>query len=423
MELTPPRGTLDLMPPSAGRMLALYERAAGLAWLYGYRYVETPGLEHTELFTATSGQSSDVVSKEMYSFTDRGGRSLTLRAEGTAPVMRAYLSSMHELPSPMKVYYLTRMYRYGRPQKGRLREHRQFGIEVLGSAHPQADIEVVALAERFLRQVGLGRFELQVNSIGDEQCRPAYREELIAFLRSTRERLRDEHGERFEANPLRVLDCKDEACRAVAADAPKISERLCDACREHFDAVQAGLEEEGLKFSLTPTLVRGLDYYTRTTFEFLSDALSEQQGTLCAGGRYDGLAEALGGPSVPGVGFGLGLERVLLAVEEEGLPPPDERPLRVFVVAVSDDGRARAGEVARRLREAGLSAATSFEDRPLKAQLRMADRSGARFALIVGEREAAAGTVTIRRLADGRQEELGLDQAIEWAMAEEEPAP
>jgi histidyl-tRNA synthetase len=417
MELKPPRGTQDFLPPEGERMRALYERAAELAGRFGYRYVETPVFEHTELFSRTSGQSSDIVMKEMYTFEDRGGRQLTLRPEGTAPVMRAYLDRIHDRPSPFKAYYLARMYRYGRPQAGRYREHRQFGIEIFGAADPPADVEVIVVGDRFLRDLGLRRFRLELNSIGDENCRPAYREELLAYLRASRDRLRDEHKDRFEDNPLRVLDCKDESCRAVAQDAPKISERLCGPCREHFDAVQQGLKEEGIEVTLTPTLVRGLDYYTRTAFEFVSEVLSQAQATLFGGGRYDGLAEALGGPHVPGVGFGLGLERVLLAMEDEGLEPPQAQHLDAFVVAMGEEAMARAGEVIRALREAGLSADRAFEVRPLKAQLRMADRAAAAFALILGEREAAAGTVKLKRLSDGHEEEVGLDRAIELITA------
>jgi histidyl-tRNA synthetase len=422
MELKPPRGTQDFLPPEGERMRALYERAAELAGRFGYRYVETPVFEHTELFSRTSGQSSDIVMKEMYTFEDRGGRQLTLRPEGTAPVMRAYLNRIHDFPSPFKAYYLARMYRYGRPQAGRYREHRQFGIEVFGAADPSADVEVIAVGDRFLRDLGLRRFHLELNSIGDEVCRPAYREELLAYLRANRDRLRDEHTDRFEDNPLRVLDCKDESCRAVAQDAPKISERLCGPCREHFDAVQQGLKEEGIEVTLTPTLVRGLDYYTRTAFEFVSEVLSQAQATLFGGGRYDGLAEALGGPHVPGVGFGLGLERVLLAMEDERLEPPHAQQLDAFVVAMGEEAMARAGEVIRALRESGLSADRAFEVRPLKAQLRMADRVEAAFALILGEREAAAGTVKLKRLSDGHEEEVGLDRAIEHMTARRDRA-
>jgi len=414
VDLQPPRGTLDLLPPAGSRMRALYDRAAELARRYGYRYVETPGFEDTELFATTSGLTSDVVTKEMYTFLDRGDRSLTLRPEGTAPVMRAYLHKRTEMPTPFKAYYLTRMYRYGRPQAGRHREHRQFGIEVFAEASAAADVEVIAVGDRFLRDLGLSRYRVEVNSIGDEVCRPAYREELVAFLRGNRERLRDEHRERFEENPLRVLDCKDEACRAVAAEAPKIVDRLCPPCREHFDGVVDGLREEGLSPILTPTLVRGLDYYTRTAFEFVADGLSAQQATLFGGGRYDGLAEALGGPHVPGVGYGLGLERVMLALKDEGLAAPEEPAVAAFVVALGESGRAAGRELVRLLRGAGLSVDTPFEDRPLKGQLKMADRAGARYAAILGERELEAGTVSMRRLADGEQQEVALGDVVNW---------
>ena len=409
MELAPPSGTLDLLPPEGARMRALYDRAAALARLHGYRYVETPGFEATELFARTSGETSDVVTKEMYTFEDRGGRSLTLRPEGTAPVMRAYLTSMQDHPTPFKTYYLTRMYRYARKQRGRYREHRQFGIEVFGTEDPSADAEVIAVGDAFLRGLGLSRIDLQLNSIGDEVCRPAYRQELVAFLRERRDRLTDEHRDRFEDNPLRVLDCKDEACRAVAAEAPRITDRLCDACRAHFEGVQTSLKDAEIAWTLEPTLVRGLDFYTRTAFEFVSPGLSPQQATLFGGGRYDGLAEVLGGPHVPGVGFGMGLERVLLALEEEGIAPPEEEPIVVFGVGVGDAGRARAREMVRDLRAAGVPADTSFEDRPLKAQLKMADRTGATYAAIVGERELETGSVTLRRLADGTQDEIPSD--------------
>jgi histidyl-tRNA synthetase len=404
MDLAPPRGTQDFVPPEGGRLRALYDRAADVARRYGYRYVETPTFEHTELFARTSGQTSDVVSKEMYTFVDRGDRSLTLRPEGTAPVVRAYLDNRHDLPSPFKAYYLTRMFRYGRPQSGRYREHRQFGVETIDAPDPGADVEVVALGDAYLRSLGLARYELQINSIGDDVCRPPYRTLLLEYLAANRERLRDEHRERFEDNPMRVLDCKDEACRAVAADAPRMVDHLCDACREHFDGVLDGLRAEGLKPQVAPAVVRGLDYYTRTAFEFVSEVLSDAQATLFGGGRYDGLAEALGGPHVPGVGFGMGLERVLLALRDEGIEPPSEGALDVFVVGVGESGRSAASELLRLLRAAGVSAAASFGERPMKAQFKMADRADARFAAIVGDAEAEAGTVTLKRLADGGQE-------------------
>ena len=414
MDLTPPRGTADLLPPASERMWGLYAAAARTARLYGYRYVETPVLQHTDLFVRTSGGTSDVVSKEMYTFDDRGGRSLTLRPEGTAPVMRAYLAHAHDVVTPFRAFYLDHTWRYGRPQAGRLREFRVFGTESIGTPEADADAEVIEVAWRFLRERGLGRVRLELNSIGDDTCRPPYREELVAFLGSNVARLRDEHRDRFADNPMRVLDCKDEMCRAVAAEAPKISERLCAACKEHFEDVQAELRDRGIAFVHEQTLVRGLDYYTRTAFEFVSEALDAAQSTVCGGGRYDGLAEVLGGPPTPGVGFGLGLDRVALAVDAENAAAEEAPPLHAVVVALGGGAQVWARQVAAVLRDRGLAVSGGAAARPLKAQLRIADRSGALFALIVGEQEARAGTVTVRRLEDGRQQEMGLDDAVAW---------
>jgi histidyl-tRNA synthetase len=411
-DFAPSRGTRDLMPPDGGAMRALYDRAAEIARLHGFHYVETPGFEATEVFARTSGATSDVVSKEMYTFTDRGDRSLTLRPEGTAPVVRAYLGDRQRLGAPFKAYYLTRMYRYSRPQAGRYREHRQFGVEIVGTDAPAADVEVMTVGNALLRSLGLTRYHVEINSLGDETCRPAYREALIAYLTAHRDDLRDEHTDRFEDNPLRVLDCKDEACRAVAAGAPAMVDHLCDECRAAFDAVREGLAAAGIEAVVTKTLVRGLDYYTRTAFEFVSEALqsggNQQQSTLFGGGRYDGLAEALGGPRVPGVGFGMGLERVLLALVDEGVTPPSEPALSVFVVALGDEARATGSTLVADLRRAGVSADAAYEDRPMKAQLKMADKTDARFAAIIGSDELAAGTVSLRRLTDGVQETVAL---------------
>ena len=412
MELQPPRGTEDLLPPASLAMVSLYERAHDLAQRFGYRYVETPAFEATELFARSSGETSDVVSKEMYTFLDRGDRSLTLRPEATAPVVRAWLAHKQELGSPFKAYYLELNWRYGRPQKGRLREFRQFGVEVIGAATAHADVEVIALADAFLRSAGLQRFELLVNSIGDEVCRPAYRQLLVEYFEAHRERLRDEHRDRFRDNPMRVLDCKDDACRDVSEDAPKIVDHLCDACREHFAQVQTGLEAEGVKAVPTPTLVRGLDYYTRTAFEFDSEALGRQQSALGGGGRYDGLAEVLGGPATPGIGFALGLERILLAAEAEDVEFPVPG-VTCFVVGLGE-GRTKSSELLRTLRGGGIAADGPFEERPLGAQMKMADRAGARFALIVGDREARDGTVTVRRLEDGHQETVPMTDVVAW---------
>jgi histidyl-tRNA synthetase len=422
MELAPTRGTRDLMPPDGSVLRALYDRAAELDRLHGFRYVETPTFEATELFARTSGATSDIVSKEMYTFLDRGDRSLTLRPEGTAPVMRAYLHDRQRLGAPLKSYYLTRIFRYSRPQAGRFREHRQFGVEVFGADAPAADVEVMLVGVAFLRSLGLERYHLEVNSLGDENCRPAYRQELVAYLREHRDELRDEHRDRFEENPMRVLDCKAAACRAVAAGAPNMLDHLCDACREHFGRVLEALTAAGVEPVVTPTLVRGLDYYTRTAFEFVSDAMreagNEQQATLFGGGRYDGLAETLDGPRVPGVGYGMGLERVLIALADEGVEPPAEPSVAVYVVSLGEAAREAGVALVSRLRAAGLPADASYEERPMKAQLKQADRASARFAAILGENELSAGTVTLRRMADGEQQAVRIDDVAARVAAE-----
>jgi histidyl-tRNA synthetase len=413
-DFSPPRGTQDLLPPVSDAMLGLIQAADGIATLHGYRYVETPGFEDTELFERTSGGSSDVVTKEMYTFEDKGGRSLTLKPESTAPVVRAYLDRRQDLPVPFKAYYVGLNWRHGRPQSGRFREFRVFGIEVIASAAPAADVEVISVGDRYLRDRGLRGLTLAVNSIGDERCRPAYREALIAFLEERRDRLCDEHRDRIRTNPLRVLDCKRPECREATEDAPRMLDYLDEACRQHFEAVMAGLREGEIDFDIDHRLVRGLDYYTRTTFEFVSAALSEAQATVCGGGRYDGLAEVLGGESTPAVGFGMGLDRVLLAMQREGVETPAPRVPVCFVVAIGDEARREGRALVRALRAEGIPADGSLENRPLKAQLRMADRSGAPFAAILGERELLDGVVTMRRMADGEQERVKVTEAAAW---------
>ncbi len=414
MELAPPRGTADLLPPRAEAMLALYESAHRWARLFGFRYLETPMFEHTELFSRAAGATSDVVSKEMYTFLDKGDRSLTLRPETTASVVRAYLTNAHDLPLPFKGYYLGSQFRHGRPQAGRTREFRQFGVEIIGVGAPDADVEVIALSDAYLRGQGLLRTTLVVNSIGDAECRPAYRQLLIDHLEPDRDDLCDDCQQRLRSNPLRVLDCKVDGKKAFVLAAPMISDHLCGPCAAHFAAVRAGLDGAGIDYQHDPRLVRGLDYYTRTAFEFVSGVLSEAQATVCGGGRYDGLAEVLGGPPTPGVGFALGLDRVLLAMEGEGVELPSPRGLRCFVVAVGEQARAAAKTLVAELRAAGLPSAAAFEERPMKAQMKMADRADAAFVAIIGERELAEGVITLKRLVDGIQKTVPAGDAVGW---------
>jgi histidyl-tRNA synthetase len=414
VELQPPRGTDDLLPPVSDAMLGLYEAAHRIGRLYGFRYVETPTFEHTELFARTSGETSDVVTKEMYTFEDKGGRSLTLRPEQTASIVRAYLANAHDLPTPFKGYHVSQQFRHGRPQAGRLREFRAFGVETIGAAGPAADVEVIAVGDRYLRGRGLAQIQLRVNSIGDAECRPAYREKLIAYLEPHRDELDEDCRTRLRTNPLRVFDCKVDGQTPLVLGAPLISEHLCQACSEHFAAVRNGLDAAEIAFVHDPRLVRGLDYYTRTAFEFVSDSLSQAQATVCGGGRYDGLAEVLGGPPTPGVGFAIGLDRVLLALREEGATLPGELGVACFVVSIGPDASQVGTRLVQDLRDAGIPAAAAFEDRPLKAQLKMADRSGAAYAVIVGEKEVAASTAILKRLSDGVQEEVPIGDVVNW---------
>ena len=414
MEFQPPRGTDDLLPPASDAMLGLYEAAHRTARLYGFRFVETPTFEHTELFARTSGETSDVVTKEMYTFEDKGGRSLTLRPEQTASIVRAYLAHAHDLPTPFKAYHVSQQFRHGRPQAGRLREFRQFGVETIGSAAPPADVEAIVAGDRFLRGRGLRQVELRVNSIGDAECRPAYRKKLIAYLEPHQEELDEDCRTRLRTNPLRVFDCKVDGQTPLVLSAPLISENLCQACAEHFAAVRNGLDAASVAFVHDPRLVRGLDYYTRTTFEFVSQALAQAQAALGGGGRYDGLAEVLGGAPTPGIGFALGLDRILMALREEGATLPGEVGIACFVVSIGDEASRVGARLVGDLRDAGIPAAAAFEERPLKAQLKMADRSGAAYAVILGEREVSTRTATMKSLGDGDQEEVPIDDVVSW---------
>ena len=415
MDLAPPRGTADLLPDRSDAVYGLYEHAHRTAELYGFRYVETPTFEHTELFARTSGDTSDVVTKEMYTFQDKGGRSLTLRPESTAGVVRAYLGHAHDLGSSYKAYYVATEFRHGRPQAGRMREFRQFGVEVLGTGAAGADVEVIELGERYLRRRGLREYALHLNSIGDGVCRPGYRDELLAYLEPFRDELDEDCRARLSRNPLRVFDCKVDGDKPFVRGAPTIVERLCEACAAHFSEVRGGLDDADIPYELNPRLVRGLDYYTRTTFEWIAGTLAANKaGTLNAGGRYDGLAEALGGPATPGVGFAMGIDRVLLAMEAEGATLPPARTPRCAVVAVGPQSRPAARALVGDLRDAGVPAAAAYEDRPMKAQMKMADRAGATFVAILGERELGEGIVTLRRLADGIQKEVPVGEALRW---------
>jgi histidyl-tRNA synthetase len=375
-----PRGTHDILPSDQPAWQRVAGEAEHLCALYGYRKIVTPGIEDTDLFIRTSGEGSDVVQKETYTFEDRGGRSLTLRPEATAPICRAYLEhGMHREPQPLKLYTLGPMWRYDRPQKGRYREHWQLSVEAIGSDDPAVDAELIQLYDDLLRRLGVGDYVLQLNSIGDANCRPAYVRELEAWLDEHDAELDEEARAKRKTTPLRVFDVKSERVQAALADAPKIGDALCDACREHFEQVRGFLDKLGVRYELAPTLVRGLDYYTRTTFEFKDEAIGAQD-TICGGGRYDGLIEAIGGPPTPGIGFGAGIERLLLSLPETAA---EAEGIDVFFVADEGADRTAIAAALVELRRRDISADMDYAGRSVKGQWTQASRLGARRVEVV----------------------------------------
>lgn len=365
-QIEAPRGTHDILPADQPLWQMVTGEMERLCALYGYRRIQTPVFEDTDLFARTSGSGSDIVQKEMYTFEDKGGRSLTLRPEGTAPICRAYIEhGMKQLPQPVKLYTLATMYRYAAPQRGRFREHWQLSLENIGSADPAVDAEVIQFYDTLLRNLGIVRYELQLNSIGDRACRPGYIEKLNAWLDEHADLLDDEARQKRATSPLRVFDVKNERLRAALADAPTIGDSLCDECAEHFARVRACLDEYGVAYTIEPRLVRGLDYYSRTVWEFIGPDESTQASTISAGGRYDYLIEEIGGPPTPGIGFGAGIERLVLSLELEGIAAA-ERKLDVFVAV--EPGQSALPVVAE-LRRAGIAADTDYAGRSLKGQL------------------------------------------------------
>ncbi|MEO6835087.1 MAG: histidine--tRNA ligase [Candidatus Tumulicola sp.] len=404
---TAPRGTQDFMPPESGRWSALEARIRALAERFGYGEIRTPLFESTELFVRGVGDATDIVEKEMYTFTDRGERSVTLRPEWTAPVVRAALESHAFARGPLRLYYIGPIFRYERPQKGRYRQSHQFGVECFGFAGPEADVEVIGLAWQLTRDYGITDAVLHINSIGDDVCRPRYRQALLDHFRPNLATLSEDSRRRLERNPLRLLDSKDPADRPFVETAPTFESVLCEACREHFETLKAYLDRAGIPFVVNSQIVRGLDYYNRTVFEITSTALGAQS-TVCGGGRYDGLVRSLGGPDVPGVGFALGLERFLMmldALADAGEPP------RRGIQAIALGTQARSAlvpilaELRRRLDDPTYA---DYQERKLLAHLKIADRNRARYALILGSEEIAAGELLLRDLESRSDRRLPL---------------
>lgn len=408
-----PRGTKDILPDTVEDWLYIEKEIRDLCKRFGYQEIRTPVFEHTELFQRGIGEGTDVVDKEMYTFTDRGGRSVTLRPENTASAVRAYLQNkLYAEADLVKLFYIGSMFRYDRPQAGRLREFHQFGIEALGESNPAVDAEVILLAIKLLRGLGLKDLELSINSVGCPECRSQYRTILQDFFRDKLEDLCEDCKSRFDRSPLRILDCKKDSDKPYMADAPKITDCLCEECSSHFEALKQHLAKAGVGFKHDPRLVRGLDYYTKTAFEIKYPPLGAQSA-VAGGGRYDGLIEEMGGNHTPAVGFATGLERLLLALENQNLLPDKNRSVDAYVVALGEKAQAEAFKLVMDLRDAGLSAAIDYAGRSMKAQMKQANKLNAKYAVILGDDEIAEGAALIRSMADSSQEKVAFDAVIE----------
>jgi len=409
-----PKGTHDVFPGASkpyenSRSWDFLETAfRDLARLYGYEEVRTPIFEQTELFTRAVGEGTDIVSKEMYTFDDKGGRSMTLRPEGTAPVLRAYIeNSIYAQGGVSKLFYIGPIFRYERPQEGRFRQHTQFGVEALGSRDPRIDAETIALALNFYNRIGLDRLIIKINTVGCSDCRPAYRTALLDFVRPVLDQMSPDNQRRFIENPLRMLDSKDEGDCKLLADAPNIIDYICDDCSAHFDKVREVLGQLKIDYALDLRLVRGFDYYTKTAFEIQSPDLGAQSA-IGGGGRYDNLVEDLGGPATPGIGFGIGVERVLIALDKLGKSPHPDRSRSAFLVTLGDAARDAAPALLAQLRGAGVSADADYAGKGMKGQMRAADKSGAAYAVIIGDDELAASTAQLKTMASGEQRAVAL---------------
>jgi histidyl-tRNA synthetase len=397
------RGTSDILPEEQAYWRYVEQAASDICQLYGYQRIDTPIFEDTDLFRRSTGEYTDIVQKEMYTFDDRGGNSLTLKPEGTPAVCRAYIQhGFSNLPQPVKLYYITPIFRYDRPQAGRYRQHYQFGCEAIGEADPALDAEVIDMAWEFLKLLGLSRVSLQINSIGCKKCRPDYLDNLKEYYARYATDLCPDCKTRLERNPLRLLDCKQAGCRRIADSAPKNINCLCTECQEHLAQLTGYLKITGIPFELNHRLVRGLDYYTRTVFEIQPEA-EGGQSTLGGGGRYDDLIEELGGRPTPGIGLGMGIERIILNLKKQKIRVPVLPSLKVLVTNVGEEAREESIKLAARLRQAGISAVAAVGGKSLKSQMRQANSLGVRYTVIIGEDEVKNGAVTVRDMTDSSQ--------------------
>lgn len=402
------KGTLDLLPAESHKRQFVEHSCLEIAQNFGYREIRTPVFEHTELFQRGVGDTTDVVQKEMYTFTDKGDRSITLRPEGTAGVVRSYLEhGLFNEAMPQKLCYLTSCYRYEKPQAGRLREFHQFGIECFGSSSPAVDAEVMAVAQNLFDFLGVKNLNLEINSIGCKECRKEYHAALHSYFESKKEELCGTCLGRLERNPMRILDCKSPICSDIAKDAPKVTDYLCDDCKAHFESVQSYLKAMGMEFTVNPTIVRGLDYYSRTVFEFVSTDIGAQ-GTVCGGGRYDGLVEEVGGNHTPALGFGMGIERLMLLMENQGLPFPEAAKCELYIATMGEKANIQAAAMANALRREGMFVEFDVVGRSVKAQMKYANKIGAKFTVVMGDSELESGIVKLKNMESGDEQELSL---------------
>lgn len=407
-----PRGTQDVLPSQSSRWQYVEATLLNTARLFGFKEIRFPTFEHTELFIRSVGDTTDVVQKEMYTFTDKGDRSITLRPEGTASVVRTALE--HGLLNdalPMKASYVIPCFRYEKPQAGRLREFHQFGVEMFGSQSPNADAEVIGLVKNCFDTLGITDIALEINSIGCPECRPKYLKALREYFAARQEELCPTCQERLEKNPMRILDCKSPVCHDIAKDAPTGLEYLCQECKEHFEGLKKRLELMGIEYTVNPRIVRGLDYYTKTVFEFISQNIGAQ-GTVCGGGRYDGLIGQMGGAPTPAIGFAMGLERLLLVMDQCGAEFPREQGCDVYIGSMGEAASLKAVELTARLREEGFSAECDLMNRSVKAQMKYADKIGARYSVILGENELSTGACQLKNMKNREITELKLDDSF-----------
>ncbi len=409
-----PKGTKDVLPQESYKWHYIESTIRDVAKSFCINEIRTPTFEHTELFLRGVGDTTDIVNKEMYTFEDKGKRSMTLKPEGTAGVARAFIeNSLYGNAQPTKMYYFTPVFRYEKPQAGRLREHHQFGIEYYGSTSPQADIEIMLVAKSIFDKFGVGSLVLNINSIGCEKCRKDYNNALKEYLRGRLDELCSTCRERFEKNPLRILDCKEEKCKAITAQAPTVLEYLCDDCKHHHEEVVQGLQNLGIDFVVNPHIVRGLDYYTRTVFEFVSNNIGAQ-GTVCGGGRYNNLVEEIGGKPTPAAGFGMGLERLLMILEALGLSQGEPYCPDVYIAPVCESAKAQTLVIATKLRAMGLSVDSDIMDRSFKAQLKYANKINARYLMILGEDEMSQNKANIKNMNTGESVLVDMDKLQEY---------